>query len=210
MSKDSKEQMILCYSYNKLGYKANECPNTKVIEANPLMSIKEEKVEKAGVSNPKAGVYVMAAKEDKVVHDVFVVGSSNFVANKKDCSMRMCIDSCELNKVTMKNVYHLPRIDHIFDQIQGAKWFLKIGLRLGYHKIKVRDKDIPKTAFKTHYGHYEFVVMPFGLTNSPAIFIDLMKIGLKVDLAKIEAVMSWQAPKYVDEIQSFLGLAGYY
>ena len=182
-----------------------------------------------------------------------------------------------MNRVTIKNRYPLPRIDDLFDQLRGARVYSKIDLRTGYHQLRVRDTDIPKTAFRTRYGHYEFTVMPFGLTNAPAAFIDLMHrifqpyldqfvvvfvddiliysqseweheyhlrivlqllrdhqlyakfskcefwltevrflghvvsaSGVSVDPEKVEAVMSWERPKSVFEIRSFLGLAGYY
>ncbi|KAJ9546328.1 hypothetical protein OSB04_018871 [Centaurea solstitialis] len=200
-------------------------------------------------------------------------GAPILFVKKKDGSHRMCIDYRGLNKVTIKNRYPLPRIDDLFDQLQGESWFSKIDLRSGYHQLKVKEADVHKTAFRTRYGHFEFLVMPFGLTNSPAAFMDLMnrmldrsvivfidhiliysksreehvehlrevleilrrerlyakfskcafwleevqflghiinREGIKVDPAKIEAVMNWEIPKAPTEIRSFLGLAGYY
>ena len=94
----------------------------------------------------------------------------------------MCIDYRQLNKVTIKNKYPLPRINDLFDQLQCACTFSKIDLKFGYHQLKIRAVDVPKTSFRTRYGHYEFLVMSFGLTNAPAAFMSLMNGILKTYL----------------------------
>ena len=204
-------------------------------------------------------------------------GAPVLFAKKKDKTLRLCIDYLQLNRVTIKNRYPLPRIDDLFDQLRGAQVYSKIDLRTGYHQLRVREADISKTVFRTRYGHFEFKVMPFGFTNAPAAFMDLMRrvfhpyldlfvvvfvddiliyseteedhedhlsvilqtlrdhqlyakfskcefliteVGflghvvsassVSVDPEKIEAVMSWERPKSIFEIRSFLGLAGYY
>nr|GEZ97230.1 putative reverse transcriptase domain-containing protein [Tanacetum cinerariifolium] len=92
--------------------------------------------------------------------------------SKKDGSLQMYIDYLELNKLTVKNRYLLPRIDDLFDQLQGSSVYSKIELRSGYRQLRVCNEDIPKMVFRTRYGHYEFQVMPFGLTNAPKVFMD--------------------------------------
>ncbi|GJZ32954.1 putative reverse transcriptase domain-containing protein, partial [Tanacetum coccineum] len=133
-------------------------------------------------------VPISTSRDARVIHLVAELSDKGFIrpssspwgalvlfVKKKDGSFRMCIDYCELNRLTMKTRYQLPRIDDLFDQLQGSRVYSKIDLRSGYHQLRVREEDIPKTAFKTRYGHYEFQVMSFVLTNASAIFIDLMK-----------------------------------
>nr|GEV22221.1 putative reverse transcriptase domain, ribonuclease H-like domain, aspartic peptidase domain protein [Tanacetum cinerariifolium] len=105
---------------------------------------------------------------------LITLGSTGFFIKKKDGSFRMCIDYRELNKLIVKNCYPLPKIDDLFDQLQGSRIFSKIDLRSGYHQLRVHEDDIPKTTFRTRYGHFKFTVMPFGLTNAPVVFMDLM------------------------------------
>ncbi|GJU75700.1 putative reverse transcriptase domain-containing protein, partial [Tanacetum coccineum] len=146
-------------------------------------------------------------------------GAPVLFVKKKDGSFRTCINYKELNKLTIKNRYPLPRIDDLFDQLRGSQYVSKIDLRYGYHQLRVHEDDIPKTAFRTRYGHFELTVMPFGLTNAPAVFMDLMnrflghvinEEGIHVDHSKIEAVKNWKAPRTPSEVCSFLGLAGHY
>ena len=100
----------------------------------------------------------------------------------------MCIDYRELNKLTVKNRYPLPRIDDLFDQLQGSTHYSKIDLRSGCHQLSVQEEDVPKMAFRTRYGHYEFLVMLFGLTNAPAVFMDLMNRVCRPYLDKFKIV----------------------
>jgi hypothetical protein len=115
-------------------------------------------------------------------------GCPALFVKKKDNSLRLCVDYRPVNAVTIKNKYPLPRIDILFDQLAGAKVFSKIDLRSGYHQIKIRPCDIPKMAFSTRYGLYEYLVMSFGLTNAPAYFMYLMNSVFMPELDKFIVV----------------------
>nr|GEY75518.1 reverse transcriptase [Tanacetum cinerariifolium] len=129
-------------------------------------------------------------------------GAPVLFVKKKDGSMRLCIDYRDLNRVTIRNRYSLPRMYDLFDQLQDAKFFSKIDLKSGYHQLRVKEQDIPKTVFRTRYGHYEFLVAFLGHIVSAD--------GITMDPAKVEAITKWPRPKTVSEVKSFLGLAGYY
>ena len=101
-------------------------------------------------------------------------GALVLFVKKNDKTPRLCIDYLQLNRVTIKNQYPLPRIDDLFDQLRVDRVYSKIDLRTSYHHLRVREVDIPKTAFRMRYGHFKFIIMPFGLMNAPSAFIDLM------------------------------------
>ena len=120
-------------------------------------------------------------------------GALVLFAKNKDKILLLCIDYRQLNRVTIKNGHPLPRIDDLFDQLRGAQVYSKIDLRTGYHQLRVREADIPKIAFWTRYGHFEFTVMPFGLTNAPSAFMDLMH-------RVFQLYLDWFVVIFVDDI----------
>nr|GEX60392.1 retrotransposon protein, putative, Ty3-gypsy subclass [Tanacetum cinerariifolium] len=188
------------------------------------------------------GLHVDPAKIKALSDKGFIRPSSSpwgapvIFVKKKDGSFRMCIDYRELNKLTVKNRYPLPRIDDLFDPLQGSSIYSKIDLRSGYHQLRVREQDIPKTAFRTRYGHYEFqnekeheehLKAILGLLKEEKLYAKFSKCefwipnvqflgqvidsqGIHVDPAKIESIKDWASPKTPTEIRQFLGLAGYY
>ncbi|KAG8481363.1 hypothetical protein CXB51_026132 [Gossypium anomalum] len=117
--------------------------------------------------------------------------------------MRLCIDYCQLNKVTIKNKYPLPRIDDLFDQLRGATIFSKIDLRSGYYQLRVKESDVPKTTFRTSKSEFWSREIRF-------LGHIVSGDGIQVDPSKISAIVDWKPPRTVSEVRSFLGLADYY
>ena len=144
------------------------------------LAIGTESISRAPYRMAPAELKELKVQMEEMVNKGFVRPSTSpwgvpvLFVKKKDGSMRLCIDYREFNKVTIRNQNLLPRIHDLFDQLQGAKVFSKIDLRSGYHQLRIHDEDVPKTAFRTRYGHFEFLVLSFGLTNSLAAFMDLM------------------------------------
>ena len=125
-------------------------------------------------------------------------GAPILFVKKKDGSLRLCIDYRQLNRATIRNQYPIPRIDELFEQLQGSQVYSNIDLRSSYHPLKVWENDVSKTAFRTRYGHYEFLVMPFGLTNAPVAFMDLMNRVFSPYLDKFVIVFIYDILVYSD------------
>ncbi|KAI3809036.1 hypothetical protein L1987_25003 [Smallanthus sonchifolius] len=147
----------LCYNFYKPRHFSRECPELKsrIEKTGEGSRVAKNEVKRIEAPKLRGWAFHITTEEAKDVPDIVS-------------------DYHELNKLTIKNRYPLPRIDDLFDQLQGSSWFSKIDLRSGYHQVKVREEDVPKTTFRTRYGHYEFIVMPFGVTNAPTVFMDLM------------------------------------
>jgi hypothetical protein len=153
--------------YREVEFVIDLLPGTVPISKRPYrMSVEELKELKKQLTELQEAGYIRSNSSP--------CGEPVLFVQKKDGSERMCVDYRSLNDVTMKNKYPLPRIEDLFDQMKGARVFSKIDLRSGYHQMKIRPSDIPKTVFSTRYGLYEFTVMSFGLTNAPTYFMNLM------------------------------------
>eukprot|EP00253_Pinus_taeda_P033475 PITA_33475 len=146
-------------------------------------------------------------------------GAPVLFVKKKYETLRMCIDYRQLNKLTIKNKYPLPRIDELFDQVKGATVFSKIDLRSGYHQIRIKEEDIAKTDFKTrlvlqtlreHQLYAKFSKCDFFKEKIQYLGHVITREGIAVDPEKIKAIMEWPVPKDVVDIWSFMRLAGYY
>ncbi|WMV33257.1 hypothetical protein MTR67_026642 [Solanum verrucosum] len=172
-SKISPDDLPGIPSEKEIDFGIDLLPNTQPISIPPYSTTRKQRMAPAKLKELKEQLKNLL---DKVFirPSISSWGAPVLFVRKKDGSLRMCINYRQLNKVPVMNTYPLLRIDDLFDQLQGAIYFSKIDLRLGYHQLIVKGVEIPKTAFRTRYGHYEFVVMSFGLTNALATFVDLI------------------------------------
>nr|KYP40857.1 Transposon Ty3-G Gag-Pol polyprotein [Cajanus cajan] len=160
-------RMCLVYHLREIEFSIDLVPGTSPISITPYRMSPKELVE--------LKKQIKGLQEKQFIRpSALPCGAPILLVKKKDGSMRLCVDYRQLNKVTIKNKYPLPRIDDLIDQLVGACVFSKIDLRSGYHQIRVRAEDVPKTAFGTRYGHYEYLVMLFGVTNAHGVFMDYM------------------------------------
>ncbi|GJZ76335.1 putative reverse transcriptase domain-containing protein [Tanacetum coccineum] len=206
---------VVCHACGEKGHYTNQCQKTNINAQGRAYMLRDKNAQQdPNVVTDLPGIPTLIAKElsnqlQELTDRGFIRPSTSpwgapvLFVKKKDGSFRMCIDYRELNKLTIKNRYPLPRIDDLFDQLQGSSVYSKIDLRSGYHQLRVRERDIPKTAFRMRYGHYEFQVMPFGLTNAPAVFMDLMNRVCKPYLDKFVIV-------FIDDILIYSRNSGYY
>ncbi|GKA33394.1 reverse transcriptase domain-containing protein [Tanacetum coccineum] len=210
---------VTCHAGGEKGHYANQCRKTTNNNAQGRAYMLRDRNPHQD-PNLVTGMFLLNQHLARVLFDSGADKSfdriRNYLTNFKSLQTKLLSDQ----------VLHPGEllIDDLLDQLQGSSVYLNIDLRSGYHQLRIRDEDIPKTAFRTRYRHYEFQVMPFGLTNAPAVFMDLMNRirivqflrhlidsqGLHVDPAKIEAVKNWTSPTTPTEIRQFLGLAGYY
>ena len=282
---ENEDEMSICSEF------ADVFPSDLPLKLPPSRSVDHRIELEAGSTPPSKPAFRMSPIElDELKKQLTELEEHGFIqpskspfgapvlfVKKKDGTTRMCVDYRALNKITIKNKYPLPRVEELFDRLHGAKYFTKIDLRSGYHQVRIHPDDVSKTAFRTRYGHYEFLVLPFGLTNAPATFMHLMqeifrpyldshvivflddiliysrtleehrkhvrqvllllrqhklyakkskceffkakvsflghiisKNGIEMDPEKVKAIVEWPAPTNVQEVRSFLGLAGYY